>query len=77
MTPPSPSLRPLDDLQTLVLEWIRQHPGHNTESIAQEMIVENPLLEHEELVNAVEYVVWNDYATRDKYERIYHRPQPK
>lgn len=74
MTPP-PSVHrpPLEDLAALAHKWIRGHPGHNTESIAQEMTHENPLLDYKELVNAIEFLVWNDYAARDEHLRIFYR----
>ena len=66
--------RPLpSDLHVLVHEWIRMHEGFSTESIAKEMMEENSLLDHDELVNAVEFLVWNDYAARDKHMRILYR----
>ena len=55
----------LNYAQQQALNFIRQHPGLNTEAITNNLAGYDNLAARYEIANAVEYLVWNQICNRD------------
>lgn len=58
------SITDLNHAQQQALNYIRQHPGLNTEAITNELAGDNQDA-RSEVSSAVEYLVWNQFCDRD------------
>lgn len=58
--------RPLTDEETLVLEYIRQHPGETAEDVINYFCGYDESARRVVIANAVQYLIWNSRVDSNK-----------